>query len=66
MRGLANKVAIVTGGATLIGARVAKKLADCKVSVLIADIDENGGKAAASAAATVPCFIAPICVTTAK
>ena len=50
MRGLANKVAIVTGGATLIGARVAKKLADFKVSVLIADIDEAGGKAAASAA----------------
>jgi NAD(P)-dependent dehydrogenase (short-subunit alcohol dehydrogenase family) len=50
MRGLANKVAIVTGGATLIGARVAKKLAALKVSVLIADIDEQGSKAAASAA----------------
>ena len=50
MRGLANKVAIVTGGATLIGARVAKKLADFKVSVLIADIEEQGGKAAASVA----------------
>lgn len=50
MRGLANKVAIVTGGATLIGARVAKKLADFKVSVLIADIEEEGGKAAARAA----------------
>jgi len=50
MRGLANKVVIVTGGATLIGARVAKKLAALKVSVLIADIDEQGGEAAASAA----------------
>jgi NAD(P)-dependent dehydrogenase (short-subunit alcohol dehydrogenase family) len=50
MRGLADKVAIVTGGATLIGARVVKKLAEYKVSVLIADIDEPGGRAAASAA----------------
>jgi NAD(P)-dependent dehydrogenase (short-subunit alcohol dehydrogenase family) len=50
MRGLANKVAIVTGGATLIGARVAKKLADLKVSVVIADIEEKGGREAASAA----------------
>jgi NAD(P)-dependent dehydrogenase (short-subunit alcohol dehydrogenase family) len=50
MRGLSNKVAIVTGGATLIGARVAKKLANFNVSVLIADIEEQGGKAAASAA----------------
>jgi len=50
MRGLSNKVAIVTGGATLIGARVAKKLADCKVSVVIADIDEKGGREAARAA----------------
>ena len=41
MRGLSNKVAIVTGGATLIGARVAKKLADLKVSVLIADTAAN-------------------------
>lgn len=43
MRGLADKIAIVTGGATLIGARVAKKLADAKVSVLIADIDSSRG-----------------------
>jgi NAD(P)-dependent dehydrogenase (short-subunit alcohol dehydrogenase family) len=43
-------VAIVSGGATLIGARVAKKLADFKVSVLIADIEEQGGEAAASGA----------------
>lgn len=50
MRGLSNKVAIVTGGATLIGARVAKKLADCEVSVVIADIEEKGGREAARAA----------------
>ena len=50
MRGLSNKVAIVTGGATLIGARVAKKLAGLKVSVVIADIDEKGGGEAARAA----------------
>jgi NAD(P)-dependent dehydrogenase (short-subunit alcohol dehydrogenase family) len=49
MRGLSNKVAIVTGGATLIGARVAKKLAGLKVSVVIADIDEKGGGEAARA-----------------
>ncbi len=50
MRGLSGKVAIVTGGATLIGARVAKKLAECGVKVLIADIDRNGGEAAARGA----------------
>ena len=50
MRGLSNKVAIVTGGATLIGARVAKKLAGLKVSVVIADIDEKSGREAARAA----------------
>src|ERR1700691_526191 len=50
MRGLSNKVAIVTGAATLIGARVAKKLACLKVSVVIADIDEKGGGEAARAA----------------
>ena len=66
MRGLSNKVAIVTGGATLIGARVAKKLADLKVSVVIADIDEKGGREAARAPATARCFSSRIYATTRK
>jgi NAD(P)-dependent dehydrogenase (short-subunit alcohol dehydrogenase family) len=49
MRGLDGKVAIVTGGATLIGARVAKKLAGFGVRTLIADIDDAGEAAARDA-----------------
>lgn len=47
MRGLDNKVVIVTGGATKIGATVAKVLADYGVKITIFDIDqENGVKVA--------------------
>jgi NAD(P)-dependent dehydrogenase (short-subunit alcohol dehydrogenase family) len=49
MRGLNGKVAIITGGATLIGARVAKKLATFGVKALIADIDDAGEAAAKEA-----------------
>ncbi|MEW2740370.1 SDR family oxidoreductase [Providencia sp. PROV130] len=49
MKGLNNKVAIVTGGATKIGATVAKVLSDYGVNVTIFDIDkENGEKVAQS------------------
>ena len=49
MKGLNNKVAIVTGGATKIGATVAKVLSDYGVKVTIFDIDkENGEKVAQS------------------
>ncbi|MDC9594453.1 SDR family oxidoreductase [Xenorhabdus sp. IM139775] len=47
MQGLNNKVAIVTGGATKIGATVAKILSEYGVKVAIFDIDQEGGKKAA-------------------
>ncbi|WP_272670478.1 MULTISPECIES: SDR family oxidoreductase [unclassified Providencia] len=49
MKGLNNKIAIVTGGATKIGATVAKVLSDYGVKVTIFDIDTlNGEKVAQS------------------
>lgn len=49
MKGLNNKIAIVTGGATKIGATVAKVLSDYGVNVTIFDIDSvNGEKVAKS------------------
>lgn len=43
-----GKVAIVTGGATLIGEAVVKVFADAGAKVVIADIDVQGGASAAS------------------
>ncbi|MBI6550304.1 SDR family oxidoreductase [Xenorhabdus lircayensis] len=48
MKGLNNKVAIVTGGAIKIGAIVAKVLSEYGIKVAIFDIDQDGGKKAAS------------------
>lgn len=42
-----GKVAIVTGGATLIGEAVVKALTDAGARVVIADINEDGGAAVA-------------------
>lgn len=47
MRGLADKTAIVPGGATLIGQAVAEVLAGYGARVIIADINEADGAAAA-------------------
>jgi len=47
MNGIAGKTAIVTGGATIIGAAVAKAFADEGASVAVADIDTAGGEALA-------------------
>ncbi|MDI3291527.1 SDR family oxidoreductase [Polyangium sp. 15x6] len=47
MKGLAGKVAIVSGGATLIGEACAQALVSYGARVVIADIDEEGGAAAA-------------------
>lgn len=43
MQDMHEKVAIVTGGATLIGAAVAQAFYDRGAAVVIADIDEDGG-----------------------
>lgn len=42
-KGLADKVAIVTGGATIIGAAVVRALQEAGVRVTLADIDAEGG-----------------------
>jgi NAD(P)-dependent dehydrogenase (short-subunit alcohol dehydrogenase family) len=44
MRGLEGKTAIVTGGATLIGAAVVRAFRDEGASVAVADIDAEGGE----------------------
>jgi NAD(P)-dependent dehydrogenase (short-subunit alcohol dehydrogenase family) len=44
---LDGKTAVVTGGATLIGAAVVRALHEAGASVAIADIDEEGGRAVA-------------------
>ncbi len=47
MKGLKDKVAVVTGGATLIGARVAHAFQQAGTRVMIADINVAGGEAVA-------------------
>ena len=47
MPGLDGKTAVVTGGATLIGAAVVRALAEAGATVAIADIDKAGGEALA-------------------
>lgn len=48
MAGLGGKTAIVTGGATLIGAAVVRALVGAGAKVAIADVDTAGGEAVAS------------------
>jgi NAD(P)-dependent dehydrogenase (short-subunit alcohol dehydrogenase family) len=57
MRGLSGKVAIVAGGATLIGATVARDLCARDVRVMIADIDERRGRQAAEEAGASFCRV---------
>jgi NAD(P)-dependent dehydrogenase (short-subunit alcohol dehydrogenase family) len=57
MQGLAGKVAIVTGGATLIGAEVVRAFVREKTNVVIADIDDKGGQAVASSLGESALFI---------
>lgn len=47
MRGLKDRTAIISGGATMIGQAVAEVLAGYGAKVVIADINEEDGKAAA-------------------
>ncbi len=44
MEGLEGKTALVTGGATLIGAAVVRAFVDAGANVAVADIDEIGGR----------------------
>ncbi len=44
MQGIDNKVAIVTGGATRIGAAIVDRLAGLGARVVIADIDDSNGQ----------------------
>ena len=44
MRGLDGKTAVVTGGATLIGAAVVRAFRDAGTNVAVADIDVEGGE----------------------
>lgn len=48
MNGLKDKVAIVTGGATLIGARLVQAFQQAGTRVMIADINAAGGQAVAN------------------
>ena len=57
MRGLQGKTVIISGGATLIGEGIAKVLAGYGLSVVIADINEEAGKAAAERAGDKVQFI---------
>ena len=44
MRGLADKVVVVAGGATGIGAQTAVRLAEEGATVVVADVNEAGAK----------------------
>jgi NAD(P)-dependent dehydrogenase (short-subunit alcohol dehydrogenase family) len=57
MRGLDGKVAIVTGGATLIGAAVVQAFVAAGTRVVIADIDAAGGERVAAPLAGASAFI---------
>jgi NAD(P)-dependent dehydrogenase (short-subunit alcohol dehydrogenase family) len=57
MRGIDKKVAIVTGGATHIGATVARAFASYGASVVLIDIDEAAGLAAAEAIGPKALFV---------
>lgn len=45
MRGLHNKTAVITGGASGIGRATAKRLAEEGTNVVVTDVDEDGGRA---------------------
>ena len=58
MRGLKDKVVIVSGGATLIGAAIARAFVAEGARVTIADIDTRGGGALAAELGECSRFIA--------
>jgi NAD(P)-dependent dehydrogenase (short-subunit alcohol dehydrogenase family) len=60
MKGLKDKVAIVTGGATIIGASVVDTLRELGVRVAIFDIDMVGGERVAAAGAAGSTLFWPV------
>lgn len=58
MKGISGKVAIVTGGATMIGAAVVEALVQAGARVVIADIDQANGSAVANRHADHTLFVA--------
>ncbi|MGE5723854.1 MAG: SDR family NAD(P)-dependent oxidoreductase, partial [Acidobacteriota bacterium] len=57
MEGIKGKVSIVTGGATLIGAAVVSAFQREGAKVVIADVNEEGGKAVARQAGKDVLFV---------
>ena len=59
---MSGRAAVVTGGASGIGAAVARRLRDRGVSVVIADLDQAGGASTANAlgAIFVPCDVSSL------
>ena len=57
MRGSQDKVAIVSGGATLIGAAIARAFVAQGARVVIADIDLRGGSALAAELGALASFV---------
>lgn len=57
MKGLQDKVAIITGGATLIGAGVARAFAEAGTRVAILDIDAAGGERVAASLGPMAMFV---------
>jgi NAD(P)-dependent dehydrogenase (short-subunit alcohol dehydrogenase family) len=57
MKGLQDKVAIVTGGATLIGAGVARAFVEAGTRVAILDIDAAGGERVAASLGQMAMFV---------
>ena len=57
LSGIAGKTAIVTGGATLIGAAVAQALCEAGANVVIADIDTARGRAVAESFGSQSMFV---------
>lgn len=58
MRGIAQKTAVVTGGATMIGEAVAAALIDAGARVVLADIERDKGAAAADRLGPAARFVA--------
>ena len=66
MTPLAGRTAVVTGGATLIGNGVVRRLHQAGAKVAVADIDEQGGRRIASGLGDGSCSRRPTSATTSR